>query len=183
MSAACVHRCCCLLWLFCVDGNCVSIRVTEGEESPKRSIGRREEDGDAFLHQLRVECIGIRCGDPKRHAPSQFARCIEVNHRCPDRKRDRFGIEDNRAGWIARGCSETDLLYVEGFGGLKVAYLERNKAWTDQFWRSLVLARCCHDPYNIYKEPYMSSVEETSTNMATEHPMADRLGYVLKRAQ
>ena len=29
----------------------------------------------------------------------------------------------------------------------------------------------------------MSSVEGTSTNMAPEHPMADRLGYVLKRAQ
>jgi DNA-binding MarR family transcriptional regulator len=29
----------------------------------------------------------------------------------------------------------------------------------------------------------MSNVEGTSTNMAPEHPMADRLGYVLKRAQ
>jgi hypothetical protein len=29
----------------------------------------------------------------------------------------------------------------------------------------------------------MSSVKGTSTNMAPEHPMADRLGYVLKRAQ
>jgi DNA-binding MarR family transcriptional regulator len=29
----------------------------------------------------------------------------------------------------------------------------------------------------------MSSVAGTSTNMAPEHPMADRLGYVLKRAQ
>ncbi len=89
-------------WLFCVDGNCVSIRVAEGEESPKRSIGRREKDGYALFHQLRVERIGIRCGDPKRHAPSQFARCIEVSYRCPDHKRDRFGVEDNRARWIVR---------------------------------------------------------------------------------
>jgi DNA-binding MarR family transcriptional regulator len=29
----------------------------------------------------------------------------------------------------------------------------------------------------------MSNVESTWTNMAAEHPMADRLGYVLKRAQ
>ena len=29
----------------------------------------------------------------------------------------------------------------------------------------------------------MSSAENTWTNMAPEHPMADRLGYVLKRAQ
>src|SRR5271163_3951463 len=116
LSAACVQRC--LLWLFCMDGNCVSIRVTEGEESPKRSIGRREKDGYVFLHQLRVERIGIRCGDPKRHPPSQLAGCIEVNHRCSDRKRDRLGVEDNRS---------------------------------------------------------RSSMKGTSTNMAPEHPMADRL--------
>src|SRR6204780_5550754 len=151
ISAACVQRCRCLLWLFCVDGNCVSIRVTEGEESPKRSIGRREKDGYAFLHKLRVERIGIRCGDPKRYAPSQLASCIEVNHRCPDRKRDRFGVENNRARWIVRGCSETDLLYVEGLGSLKIAYLERNKAWPDPFWRCLVLAGCCHGPYVIVR--------------------------------
>jgi len=29
----------------------------------------------------------------------------------------------------------------------------------------------------------MSSIEKTWTNMAPEHPMANRLGYVLKRAQ
>ena len=109
--------------------------------------GRR--DGYAFFHQFRVERIGIHCGDPKRHTPSQLASCIEVNHGCPDRKRDRFGVEDNRARWIVRECSETDLLYVEGFGSLKVAYLERNKAWPDQFWRNSVLAGCYHGPYNI----------------------------------
>ena len=35
----------------------------------------------------------------------------------------------------------------------------------------------------LYKELYMARTEETWTNMAAEHPMADRLGYVLKRAQ
>jgi hypothetical protein len=49
-----------------VDGNGISIRIAEGEESPKRPIGGRENDGYAFLREFCVERIGIRCGDPKR---------------------------------------------------------------------------------------------------------------------
>jgi hypothetical protein len=107
-----------------MDGNGVSIGVSEHERPAKWTIEGLGDDSNTRMHKPIVQSLGIIGFEPQCDAPAEMLDRLQVKGGLTNGKGNRSGGKDNRSWW-ALGCPlKAKLLRIERSRHFQVTDLE-----------------------------------------------------------